>query len=70
MCNYWTNFAKTGNPNGLDADGSPLPQWKPYDDGLRTALVLGDEIRMQEEGPDEVKTWLVDYNMDKLKDLR
>ena len=70
MCNYWTNFAKTGNPNGLDADGSPMPEWLPYDDSTRRALILGDEIRMQEEGPDELKTWLVDYNLDQLKDLR
>ena len=30
MCNYWTNFAKKGNPNGLDADGTPMPEWRPY----------------------------------------
>ena len=24
MVNYWTNFAKTGNPNG-----EGLPEWKP-----------------------------------------
>ena len=26
MVDYWTNFAKYGNPNGNDADGG----WKPY----------------------------------------
>jgi para-nitrobenzyl esterase len=30
MCNYWTNFAKNGNPNGLDADGTPMPEWTPF----------------------------------------
>lgn len=30
MCNYWTNFVKTGDPNGSDADGTPMPLWKPY----------------------------------------
>ena len=30
MCNYWANFVKYGNPNGEDADGSPMPEWKPY----------------------------------------
>ena len=30
MCNYWTNFAKSGDPNGLDADGTPMPKWTPY----------------------------------------
>ena len=28
VCNYWTNFAKTGNPNGLDADGTPMEEWR------------------------------------------
>ncbi len=30
MCNYWTNFIKTGDPNGVDADGTPMPEWAPY----------------------------------------
>jgi len=30
MCNYFTNFAKTGDPNGLDADGTPMPEWKAF----------------------------------------
>ncbi len=27
---YWTNFARTGDPNGLASDGSTLPTWTPY----------------------------------------
>ena len=30
MCNYWANFIKTGDPNGEDADGTPMPKWEPY----------------------------------------
>ena len=30
MANYWANFIKTGDPNGEDADGSQLPEWRPY----------------------------------------
>lgn len=30
MCNYWSNFIKTGNPNGADSTGEPMPEWKPY----------------------------------------
>lgn len=29
MCTYWTNFARTGDPNGLDNDVQPLPDWVP-----------------------------------------
>lgn len=35
MCTYWANFIKTGNPNGKDADGTDLPEWKPYDNKTR-----------------------------------
>lgn len=31
MSNYFVNFIKTGNPNGNDADGTPMQEWLPYD---------------------------------------
>ncbi len=30
MCDYFTNFIKTGNPNGCGFDGVTLPEWKNY----------------------------------------
>ena len=30
MCNYVTNFIQSGNPNGPDNDGTPMPEWLPY----------------------------------------
>ncbi len=30
MCDYLCNFIKTGNPNGLDLNGNPLPKWDPF----------------------------------------
>ena len=51
MCNYWTNFAKTGNPNGLDADGTPMPEWKAYTSDQRGAMRFGDTPEMI--GPNE-----------------
>lgn len=30
MCNYFTNFIKSGDPNGMDANGVQMPVWKPY----------------------------------------
>lgn len=31
MANYWANFIKTGDPNGNDADGTPMQRWVPYE---------------------------------------
>jgi para-nitrobenzyl esterase len=36
MSSYWTNFAKSGNPNG-----SGLPQWKPYDPNNEPYMEFG-----------------------------
>ena len=41
MCNYWSNFVKTGDPNGLDADGTEMPKWLPYADGQANDMVFG-----------------------------
>ncbi|MBO5502217.1 MAG: carboxylesterase family protein, partial [Clostridia bacterium] len=27
MCDYWVNFIRTGDPNGIDSQGKPLPLW-------------------------------------------
>jgi len=27
MCDYWVNFIRSGNPNGMDSQGRHLPQW-------------------------------------------
>jgi para-nitrobenzyl esterase len=33
MMSYWTNFAKTGDPNGKDGKGETLPVWPKYGEG-------------------------------------
>jgi len=33
MAAYWTNFIKTGDPNGMARAGKPLPQWPSYKGG-------------------------------------
>lgn len=40
MCNYWCNFIKTGNPNGLDADGTKMPEWIPYTKDTPCSMVF------------------------------
>lgn len=48
MCNYWTNFIKNGNPNGVKADGSPMVNWKPFTKEEAGCICLNeDNIRME-----------------------
>ena len=41
MNSYWTNFAKTGNPN---AEETQLPTWPSFDDGSVSWQVFGDTV--------------------------
>lgn len=43
MCNYWTNFMKTGDPNGPDADGTMMPVWEPYNAKTRAQMFFTAE---------------------------
>ena len=38
MCNYFANFVKTGDPNGLDADGTEMPRWETFDADKKEVL--------------------------------
>ena len=62
MCNYWTNFAKTGDPNGLDADGTPMPQWKPFTEDSKMPIFFGDETGMRTEPFTEKEEFLISVN--------
>ena len=58
MCNYWTNFARSGDPNGQDADGTPMPEWLPYQKGQRKVMFFGDQPELLELEESEVFTYL------------
>jgi len=60
MCNYWTNFAKNGNPNGNDADGTPMPEWKAYTADQRGAMFFGDKPEMIGPNTSELFNFLLE----------
>ena len=62
MCNYWTNFAKTGDPNGLDADGTPMPQWRPFTKEDPQNIQFFDDISMSEGPYSEKRAFLLRIN--------
>ena len=49
MCNYFANFARTGDPNGTDKDGTPMPEWLPYAPREGKAMQFFDTIQMEEK---------------------
>ena len=42
LSSYWTNFGKTGNPNGAG-----LPAWTAYNSKDEQLLNIGDDLKME-----------------------
>jgi len=61
MCNYWTDFAKNGDPNGLDADGTPMPKWTPYTSKSPLVMEFLGKPAMEKE-QSKLKKLLIEYN--------
>jgi len=69
MCNYWTNFVKTGDPNGKDADGTPMPEWKPYTPENRRSMNFFDEISMQADETPAATEYVTRLNLEAYKKI-
>ncbi len=60
MCNYLANFIRCGDPNGDDADGTPMPRWEPITDETPNAMWWGDTVEPKVEKPDPIMDMQVD----------
>ena len=49
ISSYWLNFVKTGNPNGNDTNGVPLPQWQTTAESNGLLMEFGDTCGMIED---------------------
>ena len=56
MLSYWTNFAKTGNPNS-----SELPPWERMQSGEKKWQLLGPKIESQNIDRQEIYDLLEDF---------
>ena len=45
MCDYWVNFIKTGDPNGLDSQKMELPYWPRLDENKPVRMLFKDDSR-------------------------
>merc|ERR1711959_279892 len=53
---YWTNFAKSGDPNnGGSGSNETLPEWKAYDDASPTWQVLSEAETGSEPVPEDMQ---------------
>jgi para-nitrobenzyl esterase len=62
MCNFWSNFIKTGDPNGNDHTGEPMPEWKPYTKENPNKMLFTDVPHPTVCQPSSIMSFLVrDY---------
>ncbi len=59
MCDYWCNYIRTGDPNGVGTTGEELPRWEPYSPEAPFGMLFADEAQFCREQPDEVMQFLV-----------
>ena len=59
MCNYWANFIKSGDPNGLDATGEAMPHWAPYTKEEPFGMLFGDRAEFSRQKPNPLIEFLI-----------
>jgi para-nitrobenzyl esterase len=59
MCNYWANFIRNGDPNGNDANGTPMERWDPFTDNNPVYMTLYDTPKAEVRPPDEIMEFLL-----------
>jgi len=45
MCDYWCNYIKTGDPNGFDSHGNPLPLWPKLTEENPARMLFADTAK-------------------------
>ncbi len=61
MCNYFANFIRSGDPNGPDADGSPMPEWIPYTERTPWSMDFRSRPVMDHTGPSPAVDYLLHH---------
>ena len=60
MCNYWANFIRSGDPNGPDADGTDMPEWRPFTEAEPWRMLMGEKPTPQRSPASPVMQFLLE----------
>ncbi len=61
MCNYLSNFIRSGDPNGNDANGTPMPEWHAFTPENNACMGFYREIGEYERKPSELMKFVLEH---------
>ncbi len=61
MADYWVNFIKSGDPNGIGSDELALQQWKPYTKDAGEGMVFDMRGSVPEHADSDFKRFLIEH---------
>lgn len=67
MSGYWANFIRTGQVNGVDKYGKPLPEWKPYTGSEPFMMRFSESAIEQAEPADSLTRMRIDHHFSNYK---
>ena len=59
MCDYWVNFIRSGNPNGLDSQGKALPFWPRLTEEQPVHMTFTDSAKPVEWPASKLESFLL-----------
>ena len=70
MCDYFCNFIRSGDPNGKDINGEPLPPWEPWSDASPcTMRFTGNGAAPEKEALTPFRRFLSDRIMERIRSI-
>jgi len=67
MCDYWVNFIRCGDPNGLDSQGKALPLWPKLTEDSPAHMTFTDSAKPVAWPKSELEAFLLEKRLDDVK---
>ncbi|MBQ4075301.1 MAG: carboxylesterase/lipase family protein [Clostridia bacterium] len=65
MCDYWVNFIRSGDPNGLDSQGKALPPWPALNNREPMRMNFADTSAAEVWNESALEAFLIDRYLEK-----